>query len=52
MDYALETADQLHHHVTCLGQSHFDLPLSSALPIKHTPKKQIASRKPQKRIPV
>jgi len=32
----LETADQLHHHVTCLDQSHFDLPLSSALPIKHT----------------
>jgi len=31
-----ETADQLHHHVTCLDQSHFDLPLSSALPIKHT----------------
>jgi len=36
----LETADQLHHHVTCLDQSHFDLPLSSALPIKHTRKFQ------------
>jgi len=37
----LETADQLHHHVTCLDQSHFDLPLSSALPIKHTRQQQV-----------